>query len=88
MATSTITKHALNVFYTDQLSVPNGQAYVYATASPSSGWHFICWLGAFSDGWTGLVYPSSYNTETTTLWMKDTTQTGRKVKAAYLCERL
>ena len=61
-------------------TVPSNENSVSVTAPTKSGYRFVCWVGAASDGWLGNIYFSNYGAQTTNAWTNKVANYGGAVR--------
>ena len=54
------------------VTIPTGEVSASVTAPTVSGYSFLCWVEAVSNGWPGLAYTASATSSSTKIWMAST----------------
>lgn len=60
---------------------------VNITASPDSGYTFVCWVGFTPSGFGGVFHCTSFSTAATTLWQDYGTTTSNRTVACFFLEK-
>ena len=60
---------------------------VNITASPDSGYTFVCWVGFTPSGFAGVFHCTSFSTAATTLWQDYGTTTSNRTVACFFLEK-